>query len=374
MIMEKIKKPTNLRGLYIVFFISFHIALSLSLSAQSNLLMPTEQIVSYSVDFYPDMYNLSNLWTARENAQNNSPYLFYTVLKEGVLSGDLELYSPHDRNYDLITAEIFYDKPVKYIPIKHSELFTNFGSWQRVEIAPGIYKDSLIANENELVGTFFIESWYLDAEANKFEKNIKCILPVFCFDKNGDNWYFRPCVIPFDYTPKEIKRIRKNAQFSNRISYIYFFDKESDYEWYKSNSPLLTNFVRNELIDYIFNLAKSREIIPRDFYTKEPLTAEELTGRLHKEEVINIEISRGVYLDTTITVSYQNNEIKSLVFIEDWYVSKDPFMVFKDVVGIAPVRTKRSGLVSILGKGEFEEQKSTTIPFVIYFNKNKIDY
>lgn len=352
-----------------IFLFSF---LSAQLFAQQNMLVPSEQIVASPLYFNPENINnpLSKEIIALQ--QNLSESTFYKLLHQGLLQGNLPTTEITDMNGSYLTAASFYDPSFKLIPLSHDQLMKKGerSSIVMMEIEPGLVRDTLISVpgkwQQELIGTIFYESWSLDGPDKLFKKNIKAIIPLHTSSDFGGSLTYRLCAIPFNYSERELNKMRRRAKFSNRVSYVYNFRFE-DSPYFKQDqweSPYMTNLTIKTLVEYMFEMAQSRTITPREISSNKPLSAEEVERRLTKQESIMIEVAPGLIKDTVLFSPVQYEEIKSVLFIEDWYISENPFMVFKDVVGIAPIQ-----YASEINEGD----QTQFIPFVLYFDESKIN-
>lgn len=339
---------------------------------KDNLFIQQKNLV-----FYPVALNPDSICLIGDNVKNEFsfplvidiyPNYFFEKIIETVKDSSRTFYEP-------ISDFSEYCLSSKASPIDYETLLKNLGKitlpWR------ASYRDETsddFAKWNSITEINFIEDWVIDTVSNHFYKKIQAIEPVSeRFDNFNEKYVHTPVAgIYFNYSEKELEAIKEKAVLSKRVKYEFMINRteeeakleadasqESGLE--NKNAPCLNPASANKLINHLFYRANNRTFTPYSFHTMDTLTINDVWDIGKCEIMSKIEIYPGVFQDTTMVYRMQAEEIKSLVFIEDWYYSKEPFMIFKDVIGIAPVRHY------IANYGQIRKD----VPFVIYFDENK---
>ena len=351
--------------------------ISLQVFSQNNLFIPQKNLVYYPVALYSDSVfqiedNTAGGYSFPEVIDVYPNYFFEKII-EVLKDSSRTFYKPIGDFSDYYTSgghseQLDYESLLRALGKDERSVYSPFdidGS-RKVIIDPDWH------SVNELM---FIEDWVLDSADNHFNKKVCAIEPVsYRIDDGGVYKQYPVADIKFDFTDDELKLLKEKAVLSKRVKYEFFFnyteleaekDVSTDMLYWKirfenKTAPFLNSFTVNKLIDFLFDGANNSVFTPYDFYTLEPVLEENVWDIGKSEKNIQIEISPGEFESVDVITTMLRREIKSLIFIEDWYYSNEPFTIFKEVIGIAPVRHYN---VDGLWRKE--------IPFVVFFDESK---
>ena len=354
--------------LFIYMAIGFLLLASNQLFGQQNLLLPDKFFVKYPVDIHPD-----SLHSVDAKQFKGLPAVLFTdsisLNKEVVslLKDSSNTFYSYDGG---VTTPIHYNNIEKNV-LNYESILERLGSREEVvevEIRPGLFLDSvckIAADWNSISELLFTEEWKLDTVKNVFIKQVHSILPVSRRSYHGEDLRFLVGDMILDYSEKELQELRENAIHIERIKYEYCLNLTEKLEHYHNVnfqledefSPYMNSVIKKKLINYLVNRIQQKTFTAYDFYTVKPIKKDEAMKQIGS--LVPVEMSPGVFTHLINTGKIDYESIHSLVFIEDWYINPEPFMIFKEVVGMGP----------IMWRDEFDERNE--IPFVIYFNKKK---
>jgi hypothetical protein len=345
-----------------------------SLFKGSNAIYPGNLIVNYVVCFQ----------------QPESDEIQDTIAKEDHFSSfQLQL---SDLKYILTDSLLFGKTPV-YKMDKEDAFFPysildNKIRLEKSEVGPLLNEKSIIESEDgkvslirkvispeELQGFEFIEEWGWNPLEFSFTKKVIGYNPVLVFYNSNDKLRKKRTFYIIDTC---FLCRRKNSMnvpiLAAKVKYEYYIDKEycdkANFQYADVSMPFVYNScVWNKATEtaLIYSLCKpvfDNRIEVFDYNTNEKLTNKQAKERL------------GVRMDTVQVMDYEDNvmktvfvqrefepeKVKSVIFIEDWYLDKTTLMISKKVIGIAPV---------LFSDPETDSGKvKKTIPFVVYFKSN----
>ena len=252
------------------------------------------------------------------------------------------------------------------------EMFDNEGNYydQIVNIEP----DYRVLN-----GIVFNDSW--NFSGNKFTKNVKTLTPVARltnenYDDYNEGVRYNLVSTIFSGENSGNKKNKDNWIKFNQIKYEFIIgnteiqtvaDIETDWYLYleKENSPEFTSVQKKRLVYTILNEVLSANTPAFDFFNGQKLTVPEVRTRLgeHTESVLVYDMEFEM-VEQLVKVPLSLREIKSVIFIEDWYTNIFTGEIKKEIIGIAPVRY--SHLINDYESDQLNVVKS--VPFVYYFN------
>jgi hypothetical protein len=242
------------------------------------------------------------------------------------------------------------------------------------------------ADLTEIDGLICYDKWQFDPDKFKFRKTVMAYSPIrhYYFSDGFDLGESRYARVGFinQYVPKR-KKARKNKSkqmiLFKKLKYEFLADNINTYsmdqdveqteylfEIEKENSPQWNSHMKQQVIGSLLDRVLTGTSKAYDFETGRHLSVEEIYKRFGA-------VKDTVYFDYWYDDEWgfeneyeitENNieqeEIKSLIFIEDWYFDPNTMRLVKEVVGIAPVRWFYTY--------EFETARlHRTIPFVVYF-------
>jgi hypothetical protein len=320
--------------------------------SQVNLFIPNDFIVSYGVVVHPDSLILD------VKPIDVYPNYFRDIITEKLVNNGLPIFQPF-YSVDYLYAPCFTPTPMTHEDWMNS-LIVSINVGQTTI-------DTLKYDWYDFYGIRFYEKWNIDPTKLIFDKQVLSIIPVLSGNFFGNQRLKGMCLIPFNYSEKELKNLRSKAVLSKRIKYMVpLFDERN-----KLDGPFYNSIVHNRLINFLFDNIRNSRLTACDYNSNKMLTAKEAMDRLKIAEKVNSINSLPFADKDTFKVVVQNcssKSIEDLIFIEDWYVTKEPFMIFKEVIGIAPVWHYSH----ISPDGEMSLRK--TIPFAVIFDKDKMNW
>ncbi|MCF6366168.1 MAG: ankyrin repeat domain-containing protein [Bacteroidales bacterium] len=251
------------------------------------------------------------------------------------------------------------------------------------------------ANLNEIDGIEFYDDWFYNDKDFIFNKNvfsyspIRHYLPEDYFDE-AESRYKKIAFINFEkYNNKKSKKsIKKQAELFKKVKYEFFLYNEDAYlnknninpdinfqlsKYEKEEAPFWSSFSKQKIVKSVLNKVLSGKIDAYDFYTGQKLKITDIYERFGANEEIEVwdyDYNTGDEIVIKYKKEIYPDEIKSVIFIEDWYLDKKTLQIVKNVIGIAPVRRYENYEESDIPESE------VSIPFVVYFkdvNKNVYD-
>ena len=207
-------------------------------------------------------------------------------------------------------------------------------------------------NKEELIAIAFYDVWDFDAQNFTMQKTVKAYLPDREYFRDYDVDQLDPIYslitsLFFDneLSKKEQKKINSRMQLFMKVKYEFNINNTYEelpenyhYMYERENSSMWTSYAKEKFTFSILSEVLSGNRPAYDFNTNKQLTINEIRAELgEKREKVLIEINNG--FDTLdIVESINFHEIKSFVFIEEWYIDSVSLQINKKVVGIAPVR------------------------------------
>ncbi len=222
----------------------------------------------------------------------------------------------------------------------------------------------------------FYDKWFFDAQMFRFYKDVSAysIVRMYArdFDAGPEYYYKKIGFLTFNEIKKkrEEKRLKKNIKSIGRVEYEFpivnqdmiFFQNESEMYTENINSPCWTSYSRMQLRNMLIDRALKGKSDAFDFYTGQKLNRSQIEIRLgqRKRDIVIVDVENGNEKTIEINDEINPDEIKSVIFIEDWYFDEKSLRIVKKVIGIAPVL--------YVNKSEQEGEFTKTIPYVLYFN------
>ncbi|MBN2668823.1 MAG: hypothetical protein JXR60_06300 [Bacteroidales bacterium] len=283
-------------------------------TAPVNDLLPTKAIVNSEVEIINENFPE---WTSGFDSTS------LKALTEKVLESKTELFE----------AMVYYD--------------------QKTETKADInFVKELMSSGNSIgiKSFYFIEDWFYNQSENKFTKEIISWSPVQLFYKESDN--------------QEENKIAKRLLFDVRTGFTSLPGKKiaSDVMYGVTFSDELMNykgFNYADAIKTILEPALSGKSFALDFSTSDTIPAKDVKFHLgftvDSIEVINPTTED--YEFQIIERPFFYEDIKTLIFVEDWYLDESSMAIRKEVKYIAPVRHEQKQYED----GEIEEVKKITI-------------
>jgi len=262
----------------------------LNLNSENDLL-PKKVFVNYEVELNAQVFPE---WTKGVD----TALMFH--LTENVLNSDVSVYFPM----------------IQYTPVS-TEIIT------RKEI-------ETVLNQPNPVGVsalYFIENWFFNQSSYQFRKEIETWSPVFLYQR----------IVKKDTTVNksllfDLKCLGGNAStlLAKDMTYEVTLDPEN---------PNFSNFTPLSFAQLVLNPVLSGEKSIVDFYDNKAITIDNLKLSLGKtSDTLMIEDPNTG--ESKIEINQQAEQLDKVlgyIFVEDWFLNKETFVITKKVKSIAPV-------------------------------------
>jgi len=364
------KKIIYLSSLIVLLFFSIN---NLFCQSIDSYLYPSELLISDKITFatlvdYQECYNVTDPIDFK--IKQYSELTLQEILINSILDSSVKAY-------DLVEKDAYYPYNIfdtvnlKTLTIEEAKVKLGyFADTQFVETTDSILQIVVNPIVPKRYTTFdFIENWIIDNEKHSMIKNIKGIIPNY-----GSTRFFPIYMTPaFLIIPKNNKRVESIVHVCE-ITYEYFFDDFYTYsaqefqnyfnitkgqfreeylggiyqinniletvEFEKKTSPFWNSYVEQKFIDFICIPVLQGNHYAYDYKTENRLDTLEIKQRLgYQADSMWVENMFSGELEKKLIVKEINfEEIKSVIFIEDWYIDTTTLYMEKRVKSIAPVR------------------------------------
>lgn len=259
---------------------------------------------------------------------------------------------------DLFTKEVFTHVKNEKIKIYQNNLFNlrNTPEWNMVpvEINTHILEDTIIS-------LMFLEKWFLHEDKLQFNKEIMAYAPVRKYLKGQEKR---------DTGLKEIMFWIQNASQSSKKAEKQI--AEDIYYMIDLENLNHVNFDKQLFFEFLIKKIINNDVDVYDFFSNEKIAITELKKRFGfgNEKVavqdpvtgvIRYEMANDDMSDKDFIATVPYNEIKYLIFKEDWYVNNTGNQIKKEVKTVALVREYEK-------YGDMENGKSKEILFSIHLH------
>ncbi|MCD4794317.1 MAG: hypothetical protein K8R54_13865 [Bacteroidales bacterium] len=252
------------------------------------------------------------------------------------------------------------------------------------------FTETIIQNEidtNEINGIIFYDKWIFDENKFKMFKEVTAFSPVRNYFRPDDLGKIMPLyklVAWFVFEPyknkKEMKNSVKRMKLFNKVTYEYYINNV-ELEMYRINDDIIQGLQLEECLEkqgcaYWTSHTKEKfkhliidDVISGkrkgfDFHTLKLLETEKCKKRIgiFTDSIYSPNIETGEFTVNIFERQLDYSEIKSFIFIENWYVDEITLRIKKEVLGVAPVRTYYK-------EDDYNlEKPQKIIPFVVFFN------
>lgn len=333
-----------------------------------NALMPQKQIVRYFSELGNDSIHKTSISAYQNNNVNIKKIVF-----DKVLNNEVQVFENIETNiYNLDTAPVpLIMQDIESKLGMHTQQLT-YVDENGNEVNQTIKLD-FVPDEISEIG--FVEEWNLNVDGFKMSKNVLVYDFVREYTKDGESEIRKLLtftIIPnidtitnpkWDLVCTKVNEVRIEAVSLNEI---IEYGKEKQEFWNAGNSifnyrnPFWNSYTYTTLVDALFKNVEEGKVNTFDFNTKEAISFSEIEERMGATEMtINYINENGDEVTQTIKQDLIAEEIKSLIFIEDWYIESNTLALRKKITGIAPVRYFMKGETDYVFK---------QIPFVILYD------
>ena len=295
------------------------------------------------------------------------------------------------------TISNYYDfKPYSYMPSKmlsKDEITENMGGGideiYVEDIETGemkLVEIEIEINKAELNGIMSNDKWYFDEKNFKLTKEVKAYCPIrkYYTENDGDEDDVRYRKIGYfvfnDFKDEKAKlESESRMKLFKKLKYEFYLEninyeklKSTNDEFYyihfeKNNSPFWTSYAINKFRDIILDRVLTAQSEAYDFNTGKKLSIKQVLKNLGQttKTIWIDDFTPDEIFEKKIKIFFDKREIKSVIFIENWYIDQQTMRLKKEIVGVAPVRWIQHD------DAEESRQLVKEIPFVVYFDKQK---
>lgn len=208
---------------------------------------------------------------------------------------------------------------------------------------------------SQLQALLFFDKWFFDKEKFQLTKTVLGYCPVRKYqapsdDFGEDKWFYRKTewfVFP-ELKKGKLKRLGKRMKFLGHFQYEFsienktLFGKDDENALYleELDAPNWNSFARQIFRNLLINRALSGKSKVVDYYTNNALNLDEIKENLGYgvQKVVVIDPETGQEKEIEMETNIYKEDIKSLIFFEDWYIDTKTMRIKKYVKAIAPVR------------------------------------
>ncbi len=226
-----------------------------------------------------------------------------------------------------------------------------------------IILDTTEIDKNELKGFIFYDQWIFDEFEFKLIKSVVAWSPVRVYqreqdwDDNYDPLYRQIGFVinPDSFNEKEKATVEKRLKLFMKVEYEFLLENQEILMYKnelsdvfsdkieKENTPFWNSYSRSKLKNIIFNRVLSGKSDAYDFISGAKLSLDEIRKRSGERidtilvtDPIDYELWNEILVKTEITSTM--NQIKSVIFIEEWFIDQKTMYIKKVVRGVIPVR------------------------------------
>lgn len=294
-------------------------------------------------------------------------------------------YSPYEKNIRRNLLSLKYSsKDIR------KQLGESIDTMMTYDPDIGEFTENIIKNEidtAEITGILFYDTWLFDEEKFKMYKEVKAYSPIRTYFRPDDPGKIMPVYKMIGWlTPdslmnkRDIKNSDKRMKLFCNVTYEYYINN-IELGIYRIDENLMSGLQLEEYLqkhECIFWTKYAKEKFKHliiddvikgkregfDFQTRKLLKTEDCKERIgiYMDSIYIPDIETGELAVNKFEKQLDYSEIKSFIFIENWYVDKVSLRIKKEVSALAPVRTYYS-------EDDFDRNKPIKIiPFLIILN------
>jgi len=210
------------------------------------------------------------------------------------------------------------------------------------------------ADMTELKALLFYDIWSFDEKNFSFTKKVMAYSPIRKFPNphhDDDDYWFKKIgfIVTPDLKKRQEKKIHKRMKLFAHVEYEFplenkeqFGNAENEMAFYTEDleSPNWNSYARQKFRNLLINKALSLPTQVKDYETGNILGLDQLKSNLGygEQEVIVVDPDTGDEKILKIEPEIVKEEIKCVIFIEDWYFDSGSMLIEKKVKALAPVR------------------------------------
>jgi hypothetical protein len=306
---------------------------------------------------------------------DNLRVVYSVLLKDTGLPENYQDISDINFN-EYILKQVFSEKIQAYVPIDRGDYYPYsfsdcdslhlVGIAERMKVISNYTAESLnkLASERT-ISTLFTEDWYYYNTDFKFEKKVIGFEPVILFYRNEDTTRQTPVmkklfrIIPEkNMSEAQIKNSQARMKLVKKVEFEFYFN-QSEFLLNQNDSlcasclnnnggiledyfaPFMTSITRRKFVSMLLDkVLKDSMTVYSPYERNLKMTKDDVLSRLdaldQSTKVLDPEtgeikvcIAKGVI---------NKDEIKSVIFIEEWYLDTESLRMEKKIIGIIPVR------------------------------------
>jgi len=286
--------------------------------SKTNDLIPNEIQVKYeSLISFPES---SEIFTTLDKTD------FKDKLIATTLTGKIKVYDPFD------TAKVLSKEEIKAV----------IGTWQDTVVGVNEKQGdtALIIRQfgfdkNELTKLLFIENWNFNSQSFTLTKDVKSWCPVKVYYKEDDT-------AKTDQLKKMLFLVKQNSSEKHGKCTLIKENVTTEFSLYNETVPeWLADLNPKRFMNILLDNVLSKKVEAYDFFDqKKKLSVEEIKTNMGEcTKLYSVENTKTESYDTLrINSKMDLDEVKSIIFTEDWYIDWETLAICKTVKSIAPVR------------------------------------
>jgi len=213
-------------------------------------------------------------------------------------------------------------------------------------------------DKNDITGLIFWDEWTFDEHNCTIDKTVRAYSPVSTyidFMESETEDKLTKTAFTFVFEDYKNKRARKKAEkkmvLFKKVKYetflgneTYSFNKKDDFseEYFveKQNSPNWTSLTQERFVNMLVNNVLSGNKKAYDFNTGKKLNQTEIRKQLGERFYDVYDFDPDTFEEILIKVKeeHNNDDIKSVIFHENWYIDTETLRIKKEVVAVTPIR------------------------------------
>ena len=320
---------------------------------------------SYAKKFYgqilqkvnlTDKFDLSTLLVKKMTNQGFLIYQDYSPYKDIYLE-----------RYDEVFVKADIAKVLRDLGGKSDTILLNNEKGELVETVVNKPIDT-----SEVQALLFFDKWLFNKDEFILTKTVLGFCPIRKYRSpyTDDQWLFRKTdwfVFP-ELKKGKLRRLEKRMKYLGHFEYefsieskqLFGNDDENALLLEELDSPNWNSYARQSLRNALINRALSGKSKVVDYDTKKILVKDQIKANLGYEitEVSYVDPETMVEETMEVETGIYKEDIKSVIFFEDWYIDLETMRIKKVVKALAPVRF-------YLYDGDVPKKK---VAFIIYLN------
>ncbi len=301
---------------------------------------------SYAKEFYSQAINKNEL---------TNEFNFNSLLIKKMTDLDFtvyEDYSPYGKAYFERYDELFVKADI-------SKILDNLGGRsdtimlnnEKGELVKSVVNQPI--DTVDIKALLFFDKWFFNEKEFQLTKTVLGFCPIRRYEREYDDlrqWLYKKTawfVFP-ELRKGKLKRLQKRMEFLGHFEYEFsvenklLFGKDDENALYleELDAPNWNSFSRQRFRSLLIDRALSGKSKVVNYKTNEPLNQQQIKAQL------GYEITKMVYVDPETAkektvmseTGIYKEDIKSVIFYEDWYIDIETMRIKKVVKAIAPVR------------------------------------